>query len=352
MKYIGKLLGTILLVANVVTSLLMLFSGYSSYIHPESHPILACAGLTFGVFLLITLLFFLFWLVVYPRYTFCSVLTIVLCWNPIQTFCPIHFGTGQAGEKSIKVLSYNTLAMGNLSSDKYEVANYLKESDADIICLQEFSFLRGLTKKKVDDLLSKYRYKHYNAELNLGCYSRFPILSSEKVKYKTQFNGSMAYRMKIHGDTVLVINNHLESNKLTGDDKTMYKNMVVHPNKQIVKEGSKLLLTKIAEAGAMRAGQGEAIHELVKKYKGHGVIVCGDFNDSPMSYVHRILREDLTDAFSTAGNGLGFSYHLNGIYFRIDHMFVSPQYKVTQCKVDNTIDASDHYPIFSQITLP
>ena len=351
MKYIGKLLGTILLGVNVVTSLLLMLSGYSSYIHPVSHPIWACMGLTFGVFLLITLLFFLFWLVVYPRYTLCSILAIVVCWDPIQIFCPIHFSTGQAGEKSIKVLSYNTLAMGSLSSDKYEVVNYLKESDADIICLQEFAFTHGLTKKKVDDLLNKYRYKHYNAELNLACYSRFPILSSEKVNYKTLFNGSMAYRMKIYGDTVLVINNHLESNKLTGDDKAMYKNMVVHPNKQIVKEGSKLLLTKIAEAGAMRAGQGEAIEEFVKKYKGLGVIVCGDFNDSPMSYVHRLLQEELTDAFYTAGNGLGFSYHLNGIYFRIDHIFVSPHYKVTLCKVDSSIKASDHYPIYSQRTL-
>ena len=351
MKYIGKLLGSILLIANIVVIVGLLCSGYSSYIDPVVHPIWACAGLTFGIFLLLNVLFLLFWLVVYPKFALCAVVGLLLCWGPIRVYCPIHLGSAQAGNKSIKVLSYNTRWFGCIPLEKNNIISYLKESDADIICLQEMDFWAELTHKEADKFLSTYKYKHFNAKIHMGCYSRFPILSAKPVKYESESNGSMAYEMLVHGDTVLVINNHLESYKLTGDDKAVYKQMVVHPNKHVVKKGSEQLIKKLADAAAIRAPQAQAIQKYIKNQKHEKVIVCGDFNDSPMSYALRLLREDLQDAFATAGNGLGLSYHLNGFYFRIDHILVSSHFKVTQCKVDNSIDDSDHYPIYCQIQL-
>jgi len=85
---------------------------------------------------------------------------------------------------------------------------------------------------------------------------------------------------------------------------------------------------------------------LVAGFRGGGVIVCGDFNDSPLSYAHRVIGKELDDAFVQSGNGFGISYNQNHFYFRIDHILLSKNLESYQCTVDKTIKSSDHYPIW------
>ena len=68
MKYIGRLLGFILLGINAVVALLMFLSAYSPSIDPHAHPVGASLGLFFPIFLLLNILFFIFWTVVYRRF--------------------------------------------------------------------------------------------------------------------------------------------------------------------------------------------------------------------------------------------------------------------------------------------
>ena len=48
---------------------------------------------------------------------------------------------------------------------------------------------------------------------------------------------------------------------------------------------------------------------------------------------------------------LGVSYNKDRLYVRIDHILASKNLKVYDCTVDNTIHASDHYPIWCYISL-
>ena len=65
---------------------------------------------------------------------------------------------------------------------------------------------------------------------------------------------------------------------------------------------------------------------------GKYLLVCGDFNDSPISYAHHTIGKGLTDAYREAGWGPGFSYNRNFLYFRIDHLFVNKGFKVLKCR--------------------
>ena len=96
-----------------------------------------------------------------------------------------------------------------------------------------------------------------------------------------------------------------------------------------------------------RAPQAEAVARYVRKYLDRKVpvILCGDFNDSPLSYTHRTIARELTDCYVASGNGPGISYHKSGMYFRIDHIFCSDDFEPYGAKVDNSVTASDHYPI-------
>ncbi len=125
--------------------------------------------------------------------------------------------------------------------------------------------------------------------------------------------------------------------------------MIKAPDKQKVKKGSRLLLGKLAEAAAKRAVQADSIARLVERYKDGLLIVCGDFNDSPLSYTRRVIGEELDDAFVQSGNGVGISYNRNGFYFRIDHILVSKKLQTYGCTVDRSVKASDHYPIWCHV---
>ena len=58
MKYIGRVLGWILLGINICMAVLLLICAYSSYINPVAHPVWSCAGLAFPAFLITNVLFF------------------------------------------------------------------------------------------------------------------------------------------------------------------------------------------------------------------------------------------------------------------------------------------------------
>ena len=159
----------------------------------------------------------------------------------------------------------------------------------------------------------------------------------------------MKYVLNVNNDTLTLINNHLESNKLTKEDRGMYEDMIKDPNAKKVKTGLRQLIRKLAEASAIRAVQADSIARLGAGYKGGGIIVCGDFNDSPISYTHRVVGEGLNDAFVESGNGFGISYNQNHLYFRIDNILLSKNLKSYRCTVDNTIKSSDHYTIWCYV---
>ena len=158
-------------------------------------------------------------------------------------------------------------------------------------------------------------------------------------------------KIKVGKDTLLVVNNHLESNRIGTTEVDAYKEVID------AKEGKKVyaslwqLLKKMAGAVTVRAGQAEMVSQTIKESPKEKIIVCGDFNDTPVSYTHRIMSDGLKDAFVESGNGLGVSYNKHRMYFRIDYILLSKNLKSFECTVDDTIDASDHYPIWCYISL-
>lgn len=358
MKYIGKVLGWLLFGINVLCALIMLFCAYSPYIDPIRYPLLSCCGLAFPIMLAMNLLFLFFWLIIYRRYTLISLAAMLCCIQAIWTCCPLNFFQKEAPEESIKFLSYNVMAFNmdkpHTKENPNEILTYLQNSNADIICLQEYITGANLKRKEIDNALSAYPYRHFykiaNGLNGLGCYSRFPILSATPVPYSSKANGSIVYKIKIKNDTVTVINNHLESNKLTLDDRTIYMEMIKDPEADKVKEGSKKLLSKLVDAVPIRAAQADTIAQIIRNRTTPSIIVCGDFNTSPFSYTHRIISKGLNDAFTQSGRGFGVSYNKNGFFFRIDHILISPDLQSYQCIVDKSTKHSDHYPIWCYIS--
>lgn len=334
--------------ANVATALLMLLIGLSDRVSPVSHPNIACAGLVFPAFLLANLAFLVFFLIVKWRYAIVPVLGFLVCYPSVRVYCPFNVGTDHP-EGSLKVLSYNVCSFDSLKNTAGGIDNimqYLREADADIICLQE---------ARIDDRIkagAKGTYEYIDSVCNdtksntLVLMSKHPIISKERIKYESKGNLSAAFKVKIGGDTVTVINNHFETSGLSLEDRTGFLNMVKgNTETDEMKKESRTLLSKLGKSSQKRAPQAEAVAEYVKKCHGR-VILCGDFNDNPISYTRHTLANVLTDCYVSTANGPGFSYHHNAMRVRIDNIMCSNDYEPYGCKVDGSVEYSDHYPIY------
>lgn len=341
--------------ANVATAILMLMVGFTDYVNPSTHPLLATLGLAFPAFLLANLGFLFFWLLFCRRMVWIPIMGFIVAYAPVRTYIPFN-APRDTPLGAIKVMSYNVQAFNGVGSSDEDAAgeifDYLQATRPDIVCLQEgFDSWRHV-KERLDTL-----FAHNDSVLlgtngyrnSLCIFTKYPILRKERIPYASKYdaNASMAYYLDINGRTVLVINNHFESNRLTESDKQKYKDILKGTVQgDTAKKDSKLIIFKLTEAAHRRCSQADAVHAYIEKHKGrYPVIVCGDFNDNPISYTHRVVAKGLTDCYVSTANGLGLSYNQKGFYVRIDNMLCSDKLEPYNCHVDNTIKASDHYPI-------
>lgn len=354
MRRLLKILLFPFLVVNILAALLLLCCAYSPLLPAEQVPLLSLVGLAFPWVLAVNLLFLVVWLIVYRRYMLVSFVACILCFPQIRAFSPINLGRQNPPEESIKLVSYNILS-SNLTASTANRDNplvtYLEGTGADIICLQEFPF-SALKSKEGKAVLAEYPYRSYQvsdlSELDvcyLCCLSKYPILSAEKIDINSFGNGCSKYRI-LHGtDTLVIYNCHLQSNSLDADNKSTYEQILKNPKDSVKAESAKALVKKLRDAASERAKQTDIIVADMHKETSPYIVVCGDFNDSPISYVRHTFTRQLDDAYVTSGNGPGISYNRNKLYYRIDHILHSDALDAYACTVDRSTQISDHYPI-------
>lgn len=344
----------IFIAINLTMIVAMNFCAYTTYLHPATYPNWSYFGLAFPIFLVANIAFVLFWLIFKYRMIWLPLAGMLLCAGSVRTYCPINFPS-EAPEGSIKLLSYNVMGFGANPRPEWcdnEIVRYIMDSEADIVCIQEA--MRGDVNEAFDIFSEIYPYmdKQFLEDKNyLGCLSKYPILSTTKIDYESETNCSFAYEILVGKDTLTIVNNHFESYKLKNEDKEDYKSLIRHPKEDDAEEKYIGLTGKLACANAIRSAEVDSVAKYVEAREGKSVIVCGDFNDSSISYTHRRLTESLNDAYTRSGNGPGISYNRSGMYFRIDNILCSPNIEAYGAKVDNSIKVSDHYPIYCYLKL-
>ena len=370
MKIIKAILVWALSIINTIAVVLMAVCAYSVYLHPVHFPNWSYLGMIFPAFVIITICFIPIWLLLKWKNCLISILGMVVCWGSIRDYCPVNLMQGKPEGKTIKMLSYNVYMFGQWTDNDWDesvIANYIVDSDADIVCLQEAA---NISNEIINEkLTSAYPYiKMGNAKDSpTVLLSKYPILDIDSIQYSTISGSSYIYNVNVDGDTIAVINNHLESYQLTNEDKELYKKLNKESAGQIKDDAGELgadtakfdakqtfwmLEEKVAAATSIRATQADLLAETIENCKQKYIIVCGDFNDSPVSYVHHKLTSGkLHDAYTEAGNGPGWSYNKNGMYFRIDNILISENMRSYRAKVEKTSKESDHYPIFCTLEL-
>lgn len=99
----------------------------------------------------------------------------------------------------------------------------------------------------------------------------------------------------------------------------------------------------------MRAFQARKVADHIKK-SPYPVIVCGDFNDTPVSYAYRKVKGELKDAFVEAGWGISNSYNGELPSFRIDYILHDKKFKAVNYSRDRVV-YSDHFPVRCRLSM-
>lgn len=334
---------SIFLGANLCTILLLWLCVALTFISPDLFPRLSLLTLAFPIFLIVDILFIVFWLLFHARLVWVPILGALLIGGFILDYCPLNFGKNSCEglDSTISVITFN---VGYMKDDvqKEELIKYINSTNADIVCLQELS-TRFFENNK--DWLDTTSY-HFLQSINVAILSRLPFLSDTiSIQYPTRSNRSFACWINCFGDSLLLVNNHLESNHLSPEEQNEYTNTIKDPNRQSIESSSRMLLGKLSEAAAYRGAQADSIRSLVDRNASHPVIVCGDLNDTPISYTYQKLARRLTSAYRKAGFGPGFTFSKRSFPVRIDHLFYSKDLTCCSCCIDKTVSSSDHYPL-------
>jgi endonuclease/exonuclease/phosphatase family metal-dependent hydrolase len=340
---------------NVAAALALLFASVSVYIPPDKWWLPALFGLAYPFFLLINLGFIIYWTIHKSRYLWISLLPVLLFMGLFSRHFQL-FGR-KTGETGIKFLSYNVKHFtGDLNKKAKNnadiIVEFLKENEADIICLQEVRLRTNSVfniEKTIKQLKTIKHYQYARSSTTYGSVTltRYPIVNMGEVRFKKSRNITIFTDVIINKDTVRIFNVHLQSYHIDPNDYSILESPL--PNETRDLREVQVLTQKLVTAFQQRAEQARVIDRYISE-SPHPVIVCGDFNDTPASFSYRRIKGGLRDAYVGSGKGIGKTYIGKLPSFRIDYILHSRKFKSYNFK---TIDfkLSDHLPITCNLVL-
>jgi len=356
-----KLIAFFLFILNIPILLLLAMAIVAPYIPPDKIVFPAFAGLAF--FWIFIANFILTLLLLFTKAKMAIPGIIMLLFSLYDVSQHYRFTPEpQQTDGGIKLLSYNCQGLYSNYEKKHvkalsdSIARFIAEQQPDIICLQEF---RGVKEEEIktfmDDFSDKihthdFHYQRYfinhseNSSLCLITLSKYPIVSRNAILLGKRRIG-MYTNLLIKDDTVRIFNIHLQSTRLRQKDIDFVVNTA--PDIQN-KENYKNIYSKLSEAYRLRAQQARLIALEISK-SPYPVIVCGDFNDTPTSFVYHRIAKNLEDTFIKSGKGLGNTYN-NPLLppIRIDYILYSNPFKSSAFNVLNA-PYSDHFPVTAVI---
>ena len=352
----------LLLVGTLLVSGAYLLGAYSGYIPPVRWIIPAFLGLFFPALLVAQIGVTIFWLLAWDKRRLLLMAAVWLISLPqLLVYFPISRAEKSLGteEESLRILSYNVCAFGfkpHTKTSPNATLQYIKSSGADIVCIQEAMLNQNPWAGVVSKTLRSYLDEDYpyinvirvnRGGSTLALLSKYPIKEAKEIPLPSWVNGAVAYKVDILGKETLVINVHLESFRLRRVDGEDYLRLAKDGDAIRLKDA---LRAKLSPTFRSHNIQANIIHDLIQSYGSGRVIVCGDFNDTPLSYARYKIGEGLEDAFVSKGNGLGITFHTRPFFVRIDHILFGPAFRALRCEVDKTASESDHYPIEAVLT--
>ncbi len=338
--------GTVFALLAAVAACALLMSCLAPFLHPTKHPVVMFFGLYFIPIFLLNVLLLVIAIFRHPRAILICVVGLLPTLLLADRF--VKFGRGEEDPEapSVQILTYN---LGRYDAGGRKITaneaipgirRLITEQDADIVCLQEFAIPDT---SRLGDCLPDYPYqarhlfkgKRWFGNVTL---SKYPIVGESVLTFPDSRNLCLVTDIDVDGQTLRVYNCHLESYSISFT--TLVKRL---SHRETFTDEVVQVHGRLREATRRRTEQVTALLES-EAQSPYPNILCGDFNDSPVSHTYHRLTRNLKDSFVEAGHGMGGTYAALWPMLRIDYILL-PQAFQARHHETLRVPWSDHYPV-------
>ena len=372
-SFFRRLTKRFFIISNIVVASLLLLSCANAFLPPGQWWLIALLGLLFPLLVLLVFGFLVFWMLIGSRWGFLSLTVLILSWPNINSFYAWNFSAGFKAQKestAVRVLTWNVHYFDQMyrpkqqqQSQRIPIINFLKQQDADVLCLQEFfesnnpeydsniNYIKQTLNYPYHYFVDDYRFSHNKYLVGPVIFSRYPILQTDRLEYEgsqTRASESLiSADLAVNGDTIRIYTTHLQSVMFRRKDY-QYLEKIKKVEDSLL-EASKSIVKKLRQAYSIRGAQAANVRDALEK-SPYPSILCGDFNDVPNSYTYFQIKGGMQDAFISRGAGIGRTYASISPTLRIDYILADRQFNIVQCKKVE-LSYSDHYPVIADLVL-
>lgn len=357
--FLGALFVILLLAVTISLSVALVIAYLTPYVPPATFGSLTIVGIFAPILYMGVAVCMLLWLVT-GRWKSAGIVALFLIPGlfRVSDFYNVDFirkVESKPDKRTITILTHNIRGFRDDSNnnvvDGY-VDYYAALEDVDVVCIQEYTRnIRGV--ERIDSLFDArferggMREVVEGGEVVLRTYSVYPIIASGDISGKGRGTSQWVDILVNKSDTVRIFNNHLHTMSISADDSEDIE------QGRILQDGDRMLsiVNRIANNSSIRADYVDTLRMVIESTP-HERIICGDFNDTPMSYVYGELVKNHKDAFVECGSGYGYTFRPMYNTLRIDYILHSEGMTSQGYAVDVDMTLSDHLPVLADIKLP
>lgn len=348
---VNKYFSFLFLIATFAISGFTIFGLLGGNVPPAGNSARALLVYVLPLIIILDIVMLVFWLV-RKRWHWAVVplLTILICIPYIGTIVQLRTQSSQTNAKGgVKVATYNVAMFGRETTGfiAQDILAEMRRQKVEVLCIQEYNNRSG-------DQINSENYKEYFPHMVKGrddmvIFSRYPIINSKTITFDYTNNSAMWADIDANGRLFRIFNVHLET---TGLNRTLHKAA------RLEMEGFQVDKSRLLSAiygnytmgMIVRSEQAEVVAQEISKSKTP-VIVCGDFNDVPYSYVYKTMLGNLVDGFKECGHGWMYTFRGGKKKtVRIDYIFHDKSIKgLDYYRTDLTY--SDHFPVFMKLDI-
>ena len=343
----------ILVVSNVLVLLALILSSFAAIVPPMCFRLVSIGNLFLPYFVIFYFLVFVGFLVIRKfKIALFSLFILQFFHVPISSIFGLNlFGYSENNNQNVSIASYNMrypfsslMDCENCFSIKQSLLDYIIElNNFDIICLQEVEDIDV----DIIQCTLDYAYSHYDQEGDLLSLSKFPIKNKGIFKLSQHRSGSFIFfDFVFNGNDIRVYNSHLSTNRpwlgLLDLDE-------IEENEKRFFTGTFDILKHYSFYSSVRVKQAKFLNSHLDSCS-IPLILCGDMNDVPGSYLYQNLKGELVDTFNKKGKGIGSTYNNLFKLLRLDYIFASQDFVVINHEIDR-VNFSDHFLVSSELQL-
>lgn len=357
-RAVNKLAYCSVIAFTIILFAVTAFGAIVQYISPAQSCVAPFIGLALSFLLIANVCMIIYWIIRWRVWFVVPIIAILINYQYIGRMFNVSTNKEDSNINCVKIATFNSDNFGSLwlPQTVKEVATYLQEQQIDVVCFQEFN--KGNNNFPLDSIcnvLKNWKYKSIPIapdslnRLQLAVFSRYPIKNEVLYTFKNTGNCAMSCDLNVCDKVIKIFNVHFQTTSASVHIKgfnnrnySFFTSFLYNTMK---------LLSDMSDCFVMRTEQAQFVRKKINE-SPDPVIVCGDFNSLPSSYVYKtILGNDLKDGFCSSGHGYMYTFRYLKHLLRIDYILTSAKLKVVDYYSPHYDLHSDHYPVIMKMKI-